>query len=88
MTTHDAKNYALTKLVLVSAQTNGNNIKLNSEVLQATPYHPMLTKQGNQKIGEVTLGQDVLCLYEQTGNYESFTVLLKTEQAGGAQKSL
>lgn len=86
LTTHDAKNYALTKLVLISAQVNGQNIKLNSKVLQATPNHPMLTKQGNQKIGEIDLGQDVLCLNEQTGKYESFTVLLKSEQAGGTQK--
>ncbi|GGH08313.1 Hint domain-containing protein [Mucilaginibacter phyllosphaerae] len=86
LTTHDAKNYALTKLVLVSAQVNGNNILLNSKVLQATPNHPMLTKQGNQKIGDIALGQDVLCLNEQTGQYESFTVLLRSEHAGGTQK--
>lgn len=86
LTTHDAKNYALTKLVLVSAQVNGQDIKLNSKVLQATPNHPMLTKQGNQKIGEITVGQDVLCLNEQTGKYEAYTVLLKTEKAGGTQK--
>jgi hypothetical protein len=86
LTTHDAKNYALTKLVLVSAQVKGNDIKLNSKILQATPNHPMLTKQGNQKIGEITIGQDVLCLNEQTGKYEAYTVLLKTEKAGGTQK--
>jgi hypothetical protein len=86
LTTHDAKNYALTKLVLVSAQVKGQNIKLNSKVLQATPNHPMLTKQGNQKIGEIAVGQDVLCLNEQTGKYEAYTVLLKTEHAGGTQK--
>jgi hypothetical protein len=86
LTVHDAKNYALTKLVLVSAQVKGQNIKLNSKVLQATPNHPMLTKQGNQKIGEITIGQDVLCLNEQTGKYEAYTVLLKTEHAGGTQK--
>ncbi|MET3980442.1 hypothetical protein ABIB62_003043 [Mucilaginibacter sp. UYP25] len=86
LTTHDAKNYALTKLVLVSAQTKGNNITLNSKVLQATPNHPMLTKQGNRKIGDIGIGQHVLCLNEQTGKYESFTVLLKTEYAGGNQK--
>lgn len=86
LSTHDAKNYALTKLVLVSAQVNGQDIRLISKVLQATPNHPMLTKQGNQKIGEITVGQDVLCLNEQTGKYEAYTVLLKTEKAGGTQK--
>ena len=90
LTTHDAKNYAITKLVLVSAQVkntmDGHYVNLNSKVLQATPNHPMMTKQGNQKIGEIVTGQDVLCLNEHTGKYESFTVLLKTEQAGGTQK--
>lgn len=90
LTTHEAKNYAITQLVLVSAQTKstaaGTQVKLNSKVLQATPNHPMLTKQGNIKIGEVATGQDVLCLNEQTGKYEAFTVLQKTEHAGGVQK--
>jgi len=90
LTTHEAKNYAITQLVLVSAQTKstaeGNEVKLNSKVLQATPNHPMLTKQGNIKIGEVATGQEVLCLNEQTGKYEAFTVLQKTEHAGGVQK--
>jgi hypothetical protein len=90
LTTHEAKNYAITQLVLVSAQTKntvaGTQVNLNSKVLQATPNHPMLTKQGNVKIGEVVTGQEVLCLNEQTGKYEAFTVLQKTEHAGGVQK--
>lgn len=90
LTTHEAKNYAITQLVLVSAKTKntkeGKEVKLNSKVLQATPNHPMLTKQGNIKIGEVATGQEVLCLNEQTGKYEAFTVLQKTEHAGGVQK--
>ncbi|SEN89844.1 intein N-terminal splicing region [Mucilaginibacter gossypiicola] len=90
LTTHEAKNYAITQLVLISAQTKnttgGKEVKLNSKVLQATPNHPMLTKRGNIKIGEVTTGQEVLCLNEQTGKYEAFTVLQKTEHAGGVQK--
>ena len=90
LTTHDAKNYALTKLVLVSAKTQnlkaGKFVMLDSKVLQATPNHPMLTKNGNQKIGDIVSGQEVLCLNEQTGKYEPFTVLLKTEKAGGTQK--
>ncbi|TSD67039.1 hypothetical protein FFF34_006475 [Inquilinus sp. KBS0705] len=90
LTTHEAKNYALTRLVLVSAKTKttkaGYNVLLNSKVLQATPNHPMLTKQGNQKIGDIAQGQQVLCLNEQTGKYEPYTVLIKCEQAGGTQK--
>jgi hypothetical protein len=90
LTTHDAKNYALTRLVLVSAAIKNTNagqlISLNSKVLQATPNHPMLTKQGNLKMGQIAQGQEVLCLNEQTGKYETFTVLQKTEQGGGVQK--
>jgi hypothetical protein len=90
LTTHEAKNYALTRLVLVSAAVKNTNagrlVNLNTKVLQATPNHPMLTKQGNQKMGEITTGQEVLCLNEQTGKYEAFTVLQKTEKGGGVQK--
>lgn len=90
LTTHDAKNYALTRLVLVAADVKntkaGQLVNLNAKVLQATPNHPMLTKQGNLKMGEITTGQEVLCLNEQTGKYEAFTVLQKSEQGGGVQK--
>ena len=90
LTVHPAKNYAITQLTLVSAQTQntlaGTEVKLSGKLLQATPNHPMMTKQGNLKIGEVTEGQEVLCLNEKTGKYEAFTVLQKTEKAGGVQK--
>ena len=90
LTIHDAKNYALTQLVLVSAIVKNTNsgqlVNLNTKVLQATPNHPMLTKQGNLKMGQIAEGQEVLCLNEQTGKYEIFTVLQKTEHGGGVQK--
>ncbi|HEY8929968.1 MAG TPA: hypothetical protein VIM55_12295 [Mucilaginibacter sp.] len=89
LTVHAAKNYAITELVLVSAkETNtaaGLNISLNTKVLKATPNHPMLTKQGSFKIGEIAVGQEVLCLDEQKGKYETYKVLTKTEHAGGVQ---
>jgi preprotein translocase subunit YajC len=90
LTIHEAKNYALTQLVLISAIVKntraGQMINLNAKVLQATPNHPMLTKKGNQKMGQIAEGQEVLCLNEQTGRYETFTVLQKTEHGGGVQK--
>jgi len=89
LTVHAAKNYAITELVLVSATekktAEGLNINLNTKVLKATPNHPMLTKQGSFKIGEVAVGQQVLCLNEQRGKYETYTVLRKTEHPGGVQ---
>jgi len=89
LTTHTAKNYALTQLVLVSAEetttTNGLNIVLNTKVLKATPNHPMMTKEGSFKMGDIAIGQQVLCLNDK-GKYEAFTVLQKSEQGGGVQK--
>ncbi|RWY46001.1 hypothetical protein [Mucilaginibacter gilvus] len=89
LTVHAAKNYALTQLVLALAKENntaeGTNVNLRVKVLKATPNHPMLTKEGNFKIGEITLGQQVLCLNDKTGKYEAYTVLQKNEQAGGLQ---
>ncbi|WP_165851971.1 Hint domain-containing protein [Mucilaginibacter terrenus] len=89
LTVHAAKNYALTQLVLVSAQEKntaiGTSVNLRAKVLQATPNHPMMTKNGREKMADVALGQQVLCLNEQTGKYEAFTVLQKNERAGGVQ---
>jgi hypothetical protein len=89
LTVHAAKNYALTQLVLISATekntTAGINVNLRAKVLKATPNHPMMTKDGSAKMGDVALGQQVLCLNDQTGKYEAFTVLQKTEHGGGVQ---
>lgn len=89
LTVHAAKNYAITELILVNAkETNtaaGINIALHTKVLKATPNHPMLTKQGSFKMGEIAIGQEVLCLDEQKGKYETYKVLSKTEHAGGVQ---
>lgn len=89
LTVHAAKNYALTQLVLISAkeknETSGLYVTLNTKILKATPNHPMQTRQGKFKIGEITVGQQVLCLDEQKGEYETYTVLQKTEHAGGVQ---
>jgi hypothetical protein len=89
LTIHDAKNYALTQLVLVAAKetntANGLNIALNTKVLKATPNHPMITKDGSLKMGDIAIGQQVLCLNDK-GKYETFTVLQKSEQGGGVQK--
>ncbi|MGZ3754601.1 MAG: Hint domain-containing protein [Mucilaginibacter sp.] len=88
LTVHAAKNYALTQLVLVSAKEAntpaGLNIALNTKVLKATPNHPMITKDGSFKMGEINIGQQVLCLNDK-GKYETYTVLQKSEQGGGVQ---
>ncbi|WP_428329160.1 Hint domain-containing protein [Mucilaginibacter sp.] len=89
LTVHAAKNYAITELVLVSAieknTANGLNIDLSTKILKATPNHPMLTKQGSFKMGQIAVGQQVLCLNDANGKYEAYTVLKKTEHGQGVQ---
>ena len=87
---HEAKNYAITKLLLILATSavsvDGEDVQLTCKALQATPNHPMLTSNGSKKMGEVKIGDEVLCFNEQTKTYQSFMVLNKTETAGGIQK--
>ncbi|MCC9166495.1 hypothetical protein [Pontibacter harenae] len=87
---HDAKNYAITQLVVVSAQEKigrkATVVSLKNKVLEATPNHPMKTKAGDKKIGEIAEGEEVLCYNKETKTYEPYTVLRKKEFAGGVQK--
>ena len=86
LTVHAAKNYTVTSVMLLSA-TEGSDkvVTLVSKVLQATPNHPMVTAEGDKKMGELKEGDKVLCLDEKTGRYQEFMVWDKTESAGGVQ---
>jgi len=78
LTVHAAKNYAITRLVLVAAKEVGDReILLASRVLEATPNHPMV---GGKKAGELNAGDTVFC------DDGVFVVWDKTEGAGGVQK--
>jgi hypothetical protein len=87
---HEAKNYAITKLIALAADAqliaNGHIVKLCTKVLQATPNHPMITLKGKKKMGDVVIGDEVLCYDKATSNYKLFTVFNKLESAGGIQK--
>ena len=87
---HEEKNYAITQLILLSAiQSNtasGTDIILSCKQLSATPNHPVITKEGEKKMGEVKEGDEILCADKVTGIYQKYTVWNKTEQAGGLQK--
>lgn len=90
LTVHNAANYALTSLILIASNHKstlaGTEIQLSAKVLQATPNHPMQTKEGNRKMGEIKEGQEVICLNEVTGKYDVYTVWKKDEHGGGTQK--
>lgn len=87
---HDAKNYAITQLLLISAKeqvTNrGYEIRLHKKELEATPNHPMMTRKGVKKIGSIKEGEEIFCFNEQTEKYELFIVWDKSEKAQGVQK--
>jgi hypothetical protein len=87
---HAAENYAITSLLIVAAHeqqtTKGNMVQLNSKVLQATPNHPMMTTTGKKPIGEITTGEQIICMDATTHTYQTFTVFNKTETGGGVQK--
>lgn len=89
LTVHAAKNYAVTRVLLLSAaerdSRRGKEVVLVTKSLQATPNHPMVTVSGDKKMGELSAGDKVLCLDEKTGRYQEFTVWDKTEAAGGVQ---
>jgi hypothetical protein len=89
LTVHAAKNYAVTRVMLLSATersaSSGREVTLVIRVLHATPNHPMVTAEGDRKMGELREGDKVLCLDEKTGRYQEFTVWDKTESAGGVQ---
>ncbi|MBS1660658.1 MAG: hypothetical protein JST68_06365 [Bacteroidetes bacterium] len=87
LTVHEAKNYAITKILLLAAAEGENReVSLVTRVLEATPNHPMVTAEGEKKVGALKEGNKVLCLDEKTGRYTEFTVWDKTESAGGVQR--
>lgn len=87
---HEAKNYAITKLLVVAAeekQTNaGLEVMLTSKVLAATPNHPMTTTKAKKEIGKIVIGDQIMCLNNTTNTCTTYTVYNKTEAAGGMQK--
>jgi hypothetical protein len=77
LTVHAAKNYAITRLMLLSAiEGSFRNVRLSTRVLEATPNHPM---PGGMTVGALKIGDRILCV---NGTY---TVWDKTETAGGVQ---
>jgi hypothetical protein len=88
---HEAKNYAITTLLVVNAEEavtkKSVNVKLHAKLIEATPNHPMLTSENvKKKIGEILIGESILCANAVTREYEHYKVINKNEKAGGIQK--
>lgn len=86
LTVHEAKDYALSKLTLIKDEVQGNNITLHAKLITATPNHPMKTSIGDQKMGDIQVGEKVLCLNDQTGKIEEYQVLIHQNTTEGVQK--
>jgi hypothetical protein len=86
---HAPQNYALTRLEVVSVReqvsATATQAHLTSQVLEATPNHPLQTQAGQKPAGEVEVGEQILCFNSTTQSYEPYTVLRKHEYAGGEQ---
>ena len=58
----------LPRLLLLSATRNncrdGTLVQLKTKAIQATPNHPMLTGNTQKKMGELQIGDQVICLDE------------------------
>jgi hypothetical protein len=89
LTVHEAKNYAITNLFLITAtkesKKDGVYFSIDAKELSATPNHPVVTSTGEKRIGQVTTGEKVLCQNE-AGEYQAYDVVFKQQQAQGKQK--
>lgn len=83
---HEAKDYAITQLILIADKVNGNEIFLQSKIIKATPNHPMHTDAGDKKISDIKLGERVYCFNEETKKLEEFKVFAQKEFTEGSQK--
>lgn len=90
LTVHEAKNYAITTLLLVKASEviteSGIAVYLTTKALKATPNHPIQTSTTIKEAGKVAIGEQLYCLNEASKTNELYTVWNTTEQAGGTQK--
>lgn len=84
--THEAKNYAVTELVLASGrEQKDGSVRLSTRIIRATPNHPMLTRAGEREMGGIDPGDEILCR-EKGGTLKPYTVLLKKERGEGLQE--
>jgi hypothetical protein len=86
LTIHEASNYALTRLILLSEDhVSEDEIVVSSKYLEATPNHPMLTENGSKKISQIEEGEFILCYDRDDHQMKRYFVFSKTEYAPGKQ---
>lgn len=86
---HAPRSYVLTRLEVVAVREQvsptATQTHLTSQVLEATPNHPLQTHAGRKPAGAVGVGEQLLCFNSTTHAYEPYMVLRKHEYAGGEQ---
>jgi hypothetical protein len=84
---HVAKNYAITKLLLLRATPGGSlqEWSLSLQELEATPNHPMAMRTGQVRMGDIVPGEEILCKDKKGQGYSYYTVWDKEEYAKGVQ---
>ncbi|WPQ63467.1 Hint domain-containing protein [Chitinophaga sancti] len=86
---HQPANYAITQLLAVHIVANDTQdahvVSISGKILQATPNHPIQTSAGKKKMGEVSDGEELLCIDEQSKQVLTYVVVNKTEKANGTQ---
>ncbi|WPV67905.1 Hint domain-containing protein [Chitinophaga sp. LS1] len=86
---HQPANYAITQLLAVHVVANDTQdahvVSISGKILQATPNHPIQTSAGKKKMGEVSDGEELLCIDEQSKQVLTYVVVNKTEKANGTQ---
>jgi hypothetical protein len=88
---HEAKNYAITSLLAVRATErltkHAVEISLYAKVIEATPNHPMMTShEVRKRIGDIEVGEKILCAETGSNKFEQYTVINTREKAGGSQQ--
>lgn len=90
LVTHAVENYVVTELLLLHAAetktTNGIQVQLQTKTLTATPNHPVAATGVRKTIGDIAIGDKLLCLDEATNKQVTYLVWNKTQKSGGKQK--
>ena len=90
LVTHAAHNYAVTELLLLhtteNKTANGIEVALQTKTLTATPNHPIAAAGVRKTVGNIGIGEKILCFDEATNTYTTYTVWNTTNKSGGKQK--